>query len=509
MTTFGKYELTPLKPGGPLELGSGGMSVVYSAKDPSGRMVALKVLRATRMNDPEARARFALEPKLYPMHPNIVRVYDVGEVKGTPYFAMELVQGESLQDMIDKRGSIPASELALILKDVAAALDAVHQRGIIHRDIKPSNILIRASDKHVFLTDFGVARAPSYSSEPVTRANFSAPGTAAYMSPEQVEGDPNLTSASDVYSLAATAYHALTGKPPFNFEDEAVVRLKHATDLPAAPNKANSAVSKAVSEVIMRAMQKQPSVRYASAGGFANALISALLPAKTGGLPIKWMLMAAAAFFGVGMIVALFSAINQGGAQTQPTATPLLKSTNAVVVTVAPVSTLPLVRTTTVAPTLAPSVGAPPTPTLAPTFVSPTFTPKPTLTPTVTSTVQLSVPAQGGSERFFKPPAGQPCTANKGSQEITYRFTVGVEIKNNSDADLSNWRPVLVERAPDGSPHDLITCGFAPPIAAGSAQMLSFFGDSDTQSVIALELRDERQAVLAKVCFFGLKPAPC
>lgn len=512
MAIFGKYDIVPARPGGSVELGRGGMSIVYSAKDPSGRMVALKVLHPERLKDAEARARFALEPKLYPLHPNIVRIYDAGQVNNTPYFAMELVQGASLQDWIKKNG-VPAAELALVVKDVAAALDAVHQRGIIHRDIKPSNILIRASDKHVFLTDFGVARDTSDTVERMTRVHSIGPGTAAYMSPEQIDGDGELTPASDVYSFAASVYHALVGKPPFNFEDDAVVRLKHVSEMPTPPHKANPAVSRAVSDVVMRGLDKHKDKRFTSAGQFANAYLSALIPAKNAGFPWKVAAAVGAGVVALGLMASALSNAPRPTPTPSPVASPIAPNTSTSAVATRPPTQAPPAGSALPAPTPTPAGAGnavPPTATLAPT---PTPAPRATITPTLAAPAQgieLIVPTQGGSQQFYRPPANQPCSDFIGSDKIvTWRFTVNVVVKNGTDADFSNWRAVLVERPPGGANQDILTCGRAPTVRPNESLSLTFFGDSDSQSVVALELRDEAQTVLKRVCFNGNLPVKC
>ena len=195
VTRFCDYDLVG-------ELGHGGMGTVYRARRPDGRLVALKVMRPEMRGNPSAEERFRRAPRLYPHHPNNVDIYDAGDCQGTPYFAMRLIDSESLAQVLSRVHCLTPEQYLPILRDVAAALDAAHARGVIHRDIKPSNILVEAADGHAILTDFDIAK--DLSAAPFTTVGATGPliGTAQYMSPEQASGKP-VTPASDIYTLGA------------------------------------------------------------------------------------------------------------------------------------------------------------------------------------------------------------------------------------------------------------------------------------------------------------------
>lgn len=255
------------------EVGRGGMGTVYRARhDLSGQVVALKLLAAHLRGDPELARRFLREPSLYPQHPNIVQIYDAGVCDGAPYFAMQLIEGYSLDQKLKTGQKLDCPEVSRITQDVAAALDAAHARGIIHRDIKPGNILIRAEDGRAFLTDFGVARDAAAPTT-INASGGSRIGTAWYMSPEQAKGLPVLTPATDVYALGVVCYHMLSGAPPFMADSDVAVLRMHIDEPPPDPRKAG--LSAEVSRVLQKALAKRPEARYQTAGAFAQELARA------------------------------------------------------------------------------------------------------------------------------------------------------------------------------------------------------------------------------------------
>ena len=255
------------------EVGSGGMGTVYRARDANGREVALKVMSPELMSSAAARERFRLESMLHPLHSNIVQVFDAGICAGQPFFAMQFVEGPTLEDMLhtgrSPNGRLAMTEVLSILRNIAAALDTAHMRGVIHRDVKPSNILVRNKDKVAFLTDFGVAKTSSVNMTQVGGNAGPRIGTPRYMAPEQANGLPP-TPQSDIYSLAIVVYEALAGRPPFIAKDSKVLldmqRKEKPPDLHTLV-----AVPKTVSAVLARALSKDPSQRYATAGDFALA----------------------------------------------------------------------------------------------------------------------------------------------------------------------------------------------------------------------------------------------
>ncbi len=251
------------------ELGHGGMGTVYRAKNTAGEVVALKVMAPNLAKDKGIRERFIREPRMYPKHENIVQILNAGECDGTPFFAMALIQGDSFDSVLQRHRELAPSQFVPVLRDVAAALDHVHRQGIIHRDIKPSNILMRESDDRAFLTDFGVAK--NTLGTKLTQVSGVRIGTAHYMSPEQAMGKRDLTPATDIYALGVMAYHAISGRVPFDADSDVVVARMHMQDIPPDLRKVNPRISPALSAVVMRTLEKDPRKRFASAGAFAAA----------------------------------------------------------------------------------------------------------------------------------------------------------------------------------------------------------------------------------------------
>ena len=251
------------------ELGHGGMGTVYRAKNAAGEIVALKVMAQNLVRDKGLRERFIREPRMYPKHENIVQIMEAGECNGMPFFAMAYIQGDSFDNVLKRHRSLAPSQFVPVLRDVAAALDHVHRQGIIHRDIKPSNIQMRESDDRAFLTDFGVAK--NTLGTKLTQVSGVRIGTAHYMSPEQAMGKRDLTPATDVYALGVMAYHAISGRVPFDADSDVVVARMHMQDVPPDLHKINPNIPPALSAVVMRALEKDPRKRYASAGALAAA----------------------------------------------------------------------------------------------------------------------------------------------------------------------------------------------------------------------------------------------
>src|SRR5919206_1759708 len=223
-------------------LGSGGMGEVYLAHDGVlDRDVALKVLRSHYAGDEEFAERFRREARSAASlsHPNIVQVYDRGETEdGTSYIAMEYVPGGTLKEQIGRRAPFGERETAAVGAQIADALGAAHERGMIHRDIKPQNVLVTASGD-LKVTDFGIARAASAGTSSATGVIF---GTAGYISPEQALGEP-VGPRSDLYSLGVILYEMLTGELPFTADNSIAVCMKHVTEPLLPPKHLNPSVS--------------------------------------------------------------------------------------------------------------------------------------------------------------------------------------------------------------------------------------------------------------------------
>lgn len=252
-------------------IATGGMGDVWRATDLAlGRRVAVKVLLPSLLADPDFITRFRAEARMMAAlrHPGIVQVFDTGEdtvagVGRADYLVMEYVDGEPLSARIGAGRRLAAAETMAIVAQVAAALHAAHEGGIVHRDVKPSNLLVQA-DGTVVLVDFGVARSVAITS--ITSPN-AVPGTALYMAPEQAAGRP-VSAVTDVYALGVVAYHCVAGHTPFTGDNALEVAIKHLNDeLPALP----ADVPRPAAEVIERALAKDPADRFPSARALAEA----------------------------------------------------------------------------------------------------------------------------------------------------------------------------------------------------------------------------------------------
>lgn len=247
----------------------GGMGDVYVARDPRvKRRVAVKLLKKLYSTDPGVRRRFEQEAEAVAAleHPAIVPVYDFGEHEGMLYIVMRYVGGGTLRDRIKARGPLPLRDVAGVIDRVADALAAAHARGLIHRDIKPANILY---DEHEtpYLSDFGVAKAP----ETVDETGTMMLGTPQYISPEQAQGR-EIDLRSDVYSLGVVAFHALTGKPPFEARNAMAMAMAHVMSPPPKVRERMPDLPKVTDAVFDRVLSKDPADRYPSAPEFARDL---------------------------------------------------------------------------------------------------------------------------------------------------------------------------------------------------------------------------------------------
>ena len=245
------------------ELGSGGMGVVYEARQLSlDRTVALKVLSGQLSGDDAFRERFRREGLIQARidHPNIVPVYEAGEHDGALFLAMRLVRGHTLKELILAR-ELEGGRTLRLLTPIADALDAAHDAGLIHRDIKPQNILVGARDRP-YLADFGLTKGGGDERSLTRTGQFV--GTLDYISPEQIRGD-EATAASDIYSLAAVLYECLTGVVPYPRPSDVAVLFAHMTDPPPRLTEQRPELPAALDAVLARGMAKDPHERHPTA----------------------------------------------------------------------------------------------------------------------------------------------------------------------------------------------------------------------------------------------------
>ena len=253
----GRYEIVG-------ELGRGAMGVVYKATDPViGRTVAVKTIKlsaeGTGLTRPELLARFQTEARAAGLltHPNIVVVFDAGEEDGLYYITMELVEGRSLQALLDDGHSFPLPRVLRIMEQACSALQFAHERNVVHRDIKPANLMLTGDDT-VKVTDFGTAKILQFGTVQQTAHVM---GTPSYMSPEQVKGRA-VDGRSDIFSLGVMLYEMVTGEKPFPGQNITTVIYKIVNEEPVPPKQVDPSIHAGISAVVMRALAKDPETRY-------------------------------------------------------------------------------------------------------------------------------------------------------------------------------------------------------------------------------------------------------
>ncbi|HET9708911.1 MAG TPA: bifunctional serine/threonine-protein kinase/formylglycine-generating enzyme family protein [Gemmatimonadales bacterium] len=259
------------------EVGRGGMAIVYRAVDlKHDRRVAIKVLKP-ELAQALGPDRFLREIKLTAQlsHPHILPLLDSGEAHGVLYYVMPFVEGESLRDRLRREHRLPVDEALTIAREVSDALDSAHRHGVIHRDIKPENILLE--EGHAVIADFGIARAIAESAGERLTATGVAVGTPAYMSPEQMSGESEVGSRSDIYALACVVYELLAGDPPFDAPTAQAVFARRLTGPVPHVSQARPGVSAEVDRALRRALAAAPDERYSTAAEFATALLPAAI----------------------------------------------------------------------------------------------------------------------------------------------------------------------------------------------------------------------------------------
>lgn len=243
-------------------IGTGGMAVVYKARcHRLNRLVAIKILKDDYLNDEEFRRRFHSESQAVAMlsHPNIVSVYDVSTSITADYIVMELIDGITLKQYMEKKGVLNWKETLHFAIQISKALEHAHSRGIVHRDIKPHNVMVLKNGS-VKVTDFGIARMMSKGNTLTKEAL----GSVHYISPEQAKGG-RVDSRSDIYSLGVVMYEMMSGRPPYDGESPVAVAIQHINGGAAMPSTLNPNIPGGLEQIIMKTMAHEPSARYESA----------------------------------------------------------------------------------------------------------------------------------------------------------------------------------------------------------------------------------------------------
>ncbi len=259
-------------------LGRGGMSVVYLAEDTRlDRRIALKVMADELAGNESFRTRFIREAHMAANieHPNIVPLYDAGEIDGVLYLAMRVIRGTDLRRVIDDEGTLEPARTMAIMRQVASALDAAHRAGLVHRDVKPGNILLATDgdEEHAYLSDFGLTKQASSDSGLTKTGTFL--GTVDYVAPEQIRGH-EVDGRTDQYSLGCVLYECLTGSVPFVKDQDVATLFAHVEDEPPRVSTMRPELPEAVSDVVARAMAKQRDARFDTCQAFVQAARTAL-----------------------------------------------------------------------------------------------------------------------------------------------------------------------------------------------------------------------------------------
>ena len=253
-------------------LGRGGMGAVYLAHDEVlGELVALKVISSSWSHDQRGlidRLRREASAARKVSSPSVIRIHDLGETKdGLVYISMEYFPGKTLAEILETRGTLSPAMITEIIGQICDGLEAAHAAGVIHRDLKPQNVLVGERNA-VKLIDFGLAKTAFMSGMTATGLIL---GTPYYMSPEQVRGK-DVDARSDIYSLGALTYHAVTGEPPFQAETPIAVGFAHCSETARPAKQLRSGISDKLNDVIMAALAKDPRDRPQSAAEFRSAL---------------------------------------------------------------------------------------------------------------------------------------------------------------------------------------------------------------------------------------------
>jgi serine/threonine-protein kinase len=268
------------------EIGSGGMAVVFLARDlEQDRHVALKVVRP-ELADTLDTDRFLSEMRVAAEleHPNVLRLIEAGKADGLPYYVMPYVGGENLGQRLEREGGLPAEEALRITTEVADGLDYVHHHGVVHRDLKPTNILL--SEGRTTVTDFGLARAVEQAGMTRDTVSGQAVGTPAYMSPEQVAGSP-VDSRADIYALGCVVFEMLVGQPPLEGHSPRSTAARRRKHTPTPVELYRPSIPPGVDDALARALDPSPVNRYGTAREFVDDFGAALAEVSAPGYAAK------------------------------------------------------------------------------------------------------------------------------------------------------------------------------------------------------------------------------
>ncbi|MFN2594557.1 MAG: serine/threonine-protein kinase [Actinomycetota bacterium] len=250
-------------------IAEGGMGVIYRAVRIDGRRVALKVMKRELSENGDFRRRFSQEAAAARSvsNPHVVPVLDEGEAGGHCYLVMRYVDGRSLADEVAEGGPMDLERLVYVSISAASGLDALHDAEILHRDVKPSNILVDAGGT-VALTDFGLAKGRTWAA--LTKTT-DVVGSIQYLPPERIAGEP-ASPASDIYSFGCTVFECIAGAPPFGGQSEMRVAFSHMESVPPDPCAGRLDMPRGLSEVVLRALEKDPALRPRRAGDYAESI---------------------------------------------------------------------------------------------------------------------------------------------------------------------------------------------------------------------------------------------
>jgi serine/threonine protein kinase len=273
-TQIGAYQV--LEP-----IGKGGMGEVYKGFQATlNRQVAIKILPEQLAKNPEFRTRFEREARMVAVlkHPNIVSIFDFGDVQGKHYMVMEFVDGQAMSDYMRASGKLPLDEVRNLVTDIASALDYAHAAGIVHRDVKPSNVMLQKATQtplpsslvyRPVLMDFGIAKIVGGGTS-LTQTGIM--GTLNYISPEQITSAKEVDGRADLYSLGVVVYQMLTGELPFPTESPARLVFAHLQQPPPDPRDIVEDLPSSAAQAILKALAKKPDERFHTASEFAAAL---------------------------------------------------------------------------------------------------------------------------------------------------------------------------------------------------------------------------------------------